>query len=715
MAESLYSQSWYRVAELKPHLRSHAQVHRHDYRDEIWYVLEDGSSGRCHRFSPSAHYLIALMDGERTVQQIWDAAVARLGDDAPTQDETIRLLGQMHAADVLLCDLPPDSREIFQRREQQQRRRLFQRLAQPLSIRIPLFDPDPMLTRWMPLIRPWFSLGGLAIWALVVLTGGILAASHWGELTENIVDQVLTAENLLMLWLAYPLVKAVHELGHGFAVKNWGGEVHEIGIMLLVLMPVPYVEASSASAFREKHRRMVVGAIGIMVELFLAALAVILWLNVEPGPVRALAFNVMLIGGVSTLFFNGNPLLRFDGYYVLSDLIEMPNLASRSQKYLGYLAQRYLFDVRGAEPPSAARGERAWFLFYGVSSFLYRMFIMFVIVLFIAGQFFVIGVILAIWALATQLVWPLVKNLGFVLSSPKLNRKRARAVLTTGSLGLALILFVVLVPVPSWTRAQGVVWLPEGSQVRSQVDGVVVRLLRPDGDRVEVGDALIETEDALLQQQVRLLAARLDELQARLTQAQIADRSKAQVVREEIAVVEADMARARERAASLILRSPAAGRLVVPKAVDLPGRFLRRGELVAYVVEPEQMDVRVAVDQDDIGLVRGRTQSVQMQLADWQAGPVDSRIIRQVPAATDELPSVALGSAGGGEILHDPRDGSGTKALAKVFVIDVELPRKAAGDLIGQRVEVRFDHGAEPLWSQWYRSLRQLFLSHFGV
>lgn len=715
MAESLYSQSWYRVAELKPRLRSHAQIHRHDYRDEIWYVLEDGSSGRCHRFSPSAHYLIALMDGERTVQQIWDAAVARLGDDAPTQDETIRLLGQMHAADVLLCDLPPDSREIFQRREQQQRRRLFQRLAQPLAIRIPLFDPDPMLTRWMPLMRPWFSLGGLAIWALVVLTGGILAASHWSELTENIVDQVLTAENLLMLWLAYPLVKAVHELGHGFAVKNWGGEVREIGIMLLVLMPVPYVEASSASAFREKHRRMVVGAIGIMVELFLAALAAILWLNVEPGPVRALAFNVMLIGGVSTLFFNGNPLLRFDGYYVLSDLIEMPNLASRSQKYLGYLAQRYLFDVRDAEPPSAARGERAWFLFYGVSSFLYRMFIMVVIVLFIAGQFFVIGVVLAIWALATQLVWPLVKNLGFVLSSPKLNRKRARAVLTTGSLGLALILFVALVPVPSWTRAQGVVWLPEGSQVRSQVDGVVVRLLRPDGDRVEVGDALIETEDALLQQQVRLLAARLDELQARLTQAQIADRSKAQVVREEIAVVEADMARARERAASLILRSPAAGRLVVPKAVDLPGRFLRRGELVAYVVEPDRMDVRVAVDQDDIGLVRGRTHSVQMQLADWQATPVASRIIRQVPAATDELPSAALGSAGGGEILHDPRDGSGTKALAKVFVIDVELPEQSAGDLIGQRVEVRFDHGAEPLWSQWYRSLRQLFLSHFGV
>ena len=715
MAESLFSRSWYRVAGLKPRLRSHAEIHRHDYRDEVWYVLEDRSSGRCHRFSAAAHYLIGLMDGQRTVGQIWDAAVARLGDDAPTQDETIRLLGQMHAADVLLCDLSPDSREIFQRRQKQERRQLFQRFAQPMAVRIPLFDPDRFLSRWMPLVRPLFSWFGLGLWLLVVLAGAVLAASHWPELTENIVDRALTAENLLMLWLAYPLVKTVHELGHGFAAKNWGGEVHEIGIMLLVLMPVPYVEASSASAFREKHKRMVVGAAGIMVELFLASLAVILWLNVEPGPVRALAFNVMLIGGVSTLFFNGNPLLRFDGYYVLSDLIEMPNLATRSQKYLGYLVQRYLFDVRDAEAPSAGTGERAWFLFYGIASFVYRMFIMFAIILFIAGKFFVVGVLLAIWAVAMQLIWPLIKNLGFVLNSPRLNRKRARAVVTTLSAIAALAAFVVLVPVPSWTRAEGIVWLPEQTRVRAEVDGVAVRLLAEPDSWVEPGEALIETDDPFLRQEVRLLEAKRRELDARLTEAQLRDRSQAQVVREEINVVDADLARAREQLAALVMRSGIRGRFVVPEAVDLPGRFLRRGELVAYVAEPAKADVRVVVDQDAIGLVRNHTESVQLRLADWAATPVQSRILRQVPAATDRLPSLALGSAGGGPIAVDPRDGSGLTALEQVFVLDLELPPTITTDYLGQRVEVRFDHGAEPLAVQWYRSLRQLFLSRFGV
>jgi len=715
MTESLYSQSWYRVAGLKPRLRSHARVHRHDYRDEVWYVLEDSSSGRFHRFSAAANYLIGLMDGDRTVQQIWDGAVARLGDDAPTQDETIRLLGQMHGADVLVCDLPPDSREIFQRREQQQHRQWRQRLAQPLAVRVPLIDPDRFLTRWMPLVRPLFSWLGVLLWLAVVVTGGVLAASHWPELTHNLADRVLATDNLLMLWLAYPLVKAVHELGHGFVVKHYGGEVREIGIMLLVLMPVPYVEASSASAFREKHKRALVGAAGILVELFLAGAATILWVNAEPGLVRAFAFNVMLIGGVSTLLFNGNPLLRFDGYYVLSDLIEVPNLATRANRYLGYLAQRWLFDLREAEAPQMARGEPVWMVFYGVASFAYRMFITFWIALFIAGEFFVIGVLLAIWAVAMQVVWPLVKGLGFVLNSPRLNRRRARAVLTTTAGLAALSAFVGMVPMPSWTRAEGVVWLPEQSQVRAQADGFVVRLLAVPDSMVAPGDPLVETDDPFLVQQVRLLQARRRELDARLTEALLRDRSQAQVVREEINVVQADLERAQERLDALVMRSGAAGRFVVPEASDLPGRFVRRGTVVAYVTDPAAADVRVVVGQDDIGLVRNRTESVQLRLDDWRSEAVDSRILRQVPAATQQLPTQALGTGGGGAIPLDPRDGNGLTALDKVFVLDVELPEAATTEFLGRRVQVRFDHGAEPLAAQWYRSLRQLFLSHFGV
>ena len=345
MSESIFSSSWYRVADLKPLLRAHTRIHRHEYLGEIWYVLQDPLSGRFYRFSTSAYQLIGLFDGKRSVHEAWELAAERLGDDAPGQEEVIRLLSQLHSADVLQTDVPPDSVELFQRYQRQERMRWKQRLWSPLALRFPLFDPEKLLNAWLPLVRPLFGWLGFLAWLGIVIAGVFVAAMHWPELTENFADRVLAPQNLFLLWLTYPLVKALHEFGHAFATKVWGGEVHEIGIMLLVFMPVPYVDASAASAFKEKHKRMIVGAMGIMTELLLAVLALFIWLSAEHGMVRGFAYNVMLIGGVSTLFFNGNPLLRFDGYYVLADALEMPNLGKRSHQYLGYLIQRYWFGV----------------------------------------------------------------------------------------------------------------------------------------------------------------------------------------------------------------------------------------------------------------------------------------------------------------------------------------------------------------------------------
>ena len=143
----MFSPSWYRVAGIQPRLRSHARIHRHHYRDQLWYVLQDSLAGRQHRFTPAAHYVIALMDGHRTLGTIWAMAAEQLGDDAPTQEEMIRLLGQLHANDLLVCDVSPDTAELFQRFQRQERQRWLQRLASPLSLRFPLLDPEPFLAR----------------------------------------------------------------------------------------------------------------------------------------------------------------------------------------------------------------------------------------------------------------------------------------------------------------------------------------------------------------------------------------------------------------------------------------------------------------------------------------------------------------------------------------------------------------------------------------
>lgn len=715
MRNSLFSPSWYRVAALRPRMRSHVEIHRHSYRGEIWYVLQDHASGRFQRFTPVAYLLIGLMDGQRTVQEIWEAGRTRLGDDAPTQEEMIHLLSQLHAVDVLQCDVTPDTAELLKRFERQRHRKWKQNLRNPLFMRFSLLDPERFLVRFQPLVRPFFSWVGALFWLAVVGTAVFLAGVHWPDLTENITDRVLAPHNILLLWLTFPFLKAFHEFGHGFAIKVWGGEVHEMGIMLLVLTPIPYVDASSASAFREKRKRIVVGAAGMIVEVFIAALALFIWINVEPGPIRAVAYNVILIAGVSALLFNGNPLLRYDAYYILGDLIEIPNLGSRGIQYIGYLVQRYFLGLRDVEPPLSAPGERVWFVVYTVAAFVYRIFIYAAIVLFIASKFFVVGMLLAGWAVVSMIILPAAKTIKFLFSSPKLGRKRGQAIMGS-ALALACAAAIVsLAPVPLCTRAEGVIWIPEQSFVRTGTHGFVDRLIATPGTQVKRGDPLIECSDPLLPAHIRVLESRVRELKALYDTRVLTDRVQAEITNEEIEYITAQLDRERERAGELIVRSSTDGTFVVPIAQDLPGRFIRRGDLLGYVVDQSTVIARVVVSQSDVDFVRQRTLGVKIRLAERLAETVPAVLRREVPAATDQLPSRALSREGGGEIAVDPRDRLGVKAFQKIFLFDLELPAHACLANVGSRVYVRFDHGWEPLIWRWYRGVRQLFLRRFNV
>ncbi len=160
MSESLFSPSWYRVAQLMPRLRGHANVHRHVYRSELWYVLQDQAKGRYYRFNPTTFELIGRMNGRRSVQELWESTAERLGDDAPTQNEVVQLLGQLHSTDMLLCDVPPDTAELLRRSRKLERQLLFQRFRSPLALRFPLIDPDRFLTRTLFLVRPFFGVAG---------------------------------------------------------------------------------------------------------------------------------------------------------------------------------------------------------------------------------------------------------------------------------------------------------------------------------------------------------------------------------------------------------------------------------------------------------------------------------------------------------------------------------------------------------------------------
>ena len=244
MAQSLFSPSWYRVADFRPRLRSHAQLHRQKFRGQTWYILQDHQNGRFHRCSPAARHMILLMDGRRTVREIWELTGERMGNDQPTQDETIRLLAQLHSSDLLLGDMPPDMAELAERSERQGRRELLARVKNPMALRFSLVDPDRFLEASVELVRPVFSVTGFLLWLALVVSGAVVTILNLPELMSGVADRVLTVENALLMLLVYPFIKALHELGHAYATKVWGGEVHEFGIMFLVLILVGSVVAA---------------------------------------------------------------------------------------------------------------------------------------------------------------------------------------------------------------------------------------------------------------------------------------------------------------------------------------------------------------------------------------------------------------------------------------------------------------------------------------
>jgi putative peptide zinc metalloprotease protein len=715
MDKPLFSEHWYRVKSLKPQLRAHAKLHRHEYRGEIWYVLQDNSNSRFHRFNAAAYQVIGLMNGQRTVDQIWLDVNTLLGDDAPVQDELIRLLGQLHSVDALQTGIPPDVAELVERGEHYQKQKNRARIKNPLSVRLPLFDPDRMLDRALPLVQNLFSWPVLVLWILLVGTAVLLASSNWATLIDTAGYEMLAPGNLLLLWLTYPVVKLLHELGHGFAAKLEGGEVHEMGIMFLVFVPVPYVDASAATAFADKRKRMLVGAAGVMVELLLASLALFLWLNIEPGLISSICFNVMLIGGVSTLLFNGNPLLRFDGYYVLSDAIGIPNLSQRANNYLAYLIQHRVFGMEDVRSPVTAPGEARWFVFYSIASFCYRIMILGVICFFLINELFFAGVLLASWVVLSQLILPLAKQINFVLFDPQLRRHRYRALLTTLFTAVALVAVTVWMPVDALSRFEGVVRPSDESHLVAETDGFVVEMLVQPGATVTAGQALIQIENNLHAGEMAVNKAKLRELTARHKAARVSDKVQANVVKDEIAAVEGELARTQEKLDSLLIRSPADGIFLVPRAEDLPGQFVRKGSLLGYVLKNERATVRVVVSEENFDRNRQLLETIEARMASNMDAVLPGRLLRQIPQASVQLPSKVLSVDGGGLFVLDPGGKSPLSTRERVFEFEVELPLTMDQAMIGTRVYVRFDHGSETLSSHWYRKLRQLFLRRLNA
>ncbi|MDG1339434.1 MAG: peptidase M50 [Paracoccaceae bacterium] len=692
---------WHLLSDQKFRRRAAIGTSHQMFRGEAFVVLCDRVTGHNLRLTERAQELWQLFDGRRTLNDIWEHLMRRPAI-APSQGELVEWVMQLVGTGLILSDHELDPIYLSDRTNKRRSSTMEQRFASPLAIKIKLFDPSWLVRKTYPLVGMMFTpFGGLVV-AAVLLSALVLAVMNWEALFQSADQTILSQSGLLGLALAYPIMKGLHELAHCYALYRFGGQVREFGIMLLLFFPVPYVEASEATALPDKRARMLVGAAGILSELFIASIALMLWLQIEPGVERALLFNFVLIGSISTILFNGNPLLKFDAYFVLADYLEMPNLAQRSGEYL---QDRFLSRILGLRSDVDPRqGEARILGTYGTLALSYRMLLTLTIALLVSTWFFVFGVLLAAWVVIIGVIWPLVKvfKKGFRMTK---SQNRARRVLVRLTVFLALLVgLTTLVPLPFSAQGEGRIVPLASAEVSVETSGLIAATNIVDGMEITAGMQIMRLDNA--SQTARRLAMDMNVtfLQEALSRSGLTVPERQRVERE-LEVARTALANAEDLEQALDVRAPISGRISWQGGrPPPPGAFAYRGDRLGHIINPDALQVVTAFPAAYSGRIdEDPTLLMLLPNGDEFARPVArSRVVD----VGQQVPPELLVSAGGPVPEQPDRPGM---ALDTSYIVWA-APQGDLSAWAGARVVARIDLGSATALEQMVFHVQRLFL-----
>jgi putative peptide zinc metalloprotease protein len=716
MAESTFSESWHRVAGQHLCLQPAARVRRQNFRGERWFVIENPFTNEFFRITPDAYEFIIRLHPARTVDEVWRECLERFPDRAPGQGEVLQLLGQLYFANLLQYDRATDAAGLFERFRKRQQREWRSRLLNIMFMRFPLLDPDRFLVRTLPVVGKLLSPFGAVLWLVVVGWALKVVADNWDAAKQQSAG-ILAPANLPLLYIGMAAIKAIHEFGHAYFTRKLGGEVHVMGIMLMIFTPVPYVDATASWSFRSRWHRALVGAAGMIVELFFAAIATFVWASTGQGVIHSLAYNIMFVASVTTVIFNANPLLRFDGYYILSDLLEIPNLAQRANQYLRYLSERFLFGLRKVESPARTTREAFWLPVFGVTSGIYRVIVFGGILLIVADHFFLIGIAMAAACFISWVTVPTIKFIRYLAASPRLERQRPRAVAVSLLLLAAIVAILQFIPFPSHFRAPGVLQARQWTQMVNEASGQVVEILAPPGALVRAGQPLVRFDSTELALELAQARAHQQEIETRLRAVLPQDAANLKPLRGMLEAATNRVAKLAADQAALTVRARHDGFWVAPELKDSAGRWLARGTPLGLIIDPAAFQFTATVKQEEgEALFNTRLHRAEIRLHGQIDEILETRSWQVIPGSQRVLPSPALGWQAGGDMAVAPDDPRGLKAAEPFFEVRAAVAgTNAIAYLHGRSGRIRFDAGWEPLLPRWIRALRQLLQKRYQL
>lgn len=713
-----FSEHWHRVAKRRFSISRGTRIARQRFMGETWFVVSDPVQSGYHRLHASAYRLLARMDGRRTVEDVWREEVRRDPERAPTQDELIRLLAQMQRAGLFKADEPLDASVLETRADDRERAEWKGRLGGGLSIRVPLWNPDRFLQKTAGVGRMVFGLPGLVLWVAMVILGLKSVLEHWMELRSTGAG-VLAPTNMPWLFVAFGVLKLIHEAGHAYACRRFGCPVRECGVLLVYFMPMPYVDTTTIWGLRSRWGRVLVGAAGMGAELFVAAVAAVAWAAVGDPVVRGFSYNLMVAASVSTLLFNGNPLMRFDSYYILSDLTSIPNLHAKATEMLRWVTERCLFGARQGEPPTARHGEGVILFTYGLASAIYRVVVVVGLIVWVSGRYLVLGLLLALAGVYALALKPVTGLLRYLSEAPSIERVRSTAKRRTLWLALATACFLALVPMPRWFIASGVVEAAAHQEVNSGTAGLLQSARRSTGARsaasVALGDELALLVNPELDIEMRGARAGLDRARLEMQLARETAEMELGLYEGRIAAEMRRVDSIRERIDALSVRAPIAGMWAPTDLAERLGRWVPEGEGFGMVLDPSSFRFVAVVSEADAGdLFSERISRSEVRLRGQPGICLSTKEIQVLPANQRMLPSQALGWKGGGDIEVAGGDPDGLRAIQPFFEVRVALEGDPHVRLIhGRTGRIRFSLPPEPLLTQAWRKLEQFLQKRY--
>lgn len=737
LADSLVSSSARRLTLRK---RPDLSARRHRYQGRSYWVVKEPVGLNYFRFQEEEFAILQMLDGQTSLDEIKSRFEADFPPQKISLQELQQFIGTLHRSGLVIADVHGQGHQLKKRRDERRRKELIGAATNILAVRFKGIDPERLLTWLHPKVRWFFSSTAVILCMALALTALLLVAVQFQVFQSKLptFHQFFSPANAIWLAVALGVTKVLHEFGHGLSCKHFGGECHEMGVMILVLTPCLYCNVSDSWMLPNKWHRAAIGAAGMYVEIVIASIATFLWWFSVPGLFNHLCLSTMFVCSISTIMFNGNPLLRYDGYYILADVLEIPNLRQKASTILNRKLGDWFLGLEPPDDPFLPERNQALFALYTVASVLYRWVVVLSILFFLYKVFEpyglqIIGQGIAAMALYGLLIQPLWKLGKFFWVPGRIYKvKKARFFLALG--GLAVVVgLVVFLPLPHRVHCtltlEGRDAIPVYVNVPGTLEQVSVRL----GDSVDTDQQLARLTNLELILEIEQLKGKRAQLETRLKSLQQLEfnnpEAEAQIPAVQTALKSAgeqleEKLRDRDR---LVLKAPAGGIVLPGPFIPQPpktdeqlpgwsgspfeeknlGATLISGVMFCRVGDSKRLEAMLVIDQADIDFIRDG-QDIEILLDAMPGEPLWSRIEDIAEVDMKESPK-QLSNKSGGDLATETDESGIERPISTSYQARAWLDNPDGLMRIGMRGQAKIHAGSLTIWQRFWRFVNQTF------